>query len=405
MENIKYSWNKKSCFFKDENNHWVLYSGETGIFLNLSENEKQQINLFTSNKKDLPTDLAEKLRIAGAISNSHNFKFKNAKNFRLLKTQISHIFTISICPYDFTSGTTISESLIKKIVKFCELKNQRIIRVIWNSNDENKVKMYSSFLNKELSKVNIICYNALVSNFYNYREKDLIRFKNLKFNNFKFLITSEIILDSIKFQSFLDKLEIMFNYYKHVFYIPIIKLIFELNEQTQDKFSFINDFISQRYGDFFQLNYSFYTNIYDCPNKIDSEVYENSYEIDNYLKFDESIKNYKRPYLKKIADTFLCYAQYVSSYIIDWNGNVLKCWNDLGKEEKAIYNLKTKMKKNHEIEYQYLMNDSTNNCKQCYLNNQCNGGCINFNKASCSMKKYLDKFYRLKIKEQKYFEI
>ena len=157
--------------------------------------------------------------------------------------------------------------------------------------------------------------------------------------------------------------------------------------------------------DTINLDITNYADIYECRNKINSEIFSDS-ELENTIEYDKKLNNYERMYLKKVSSVFSCHAQTISAFIIDWDGNVLKCWNDLGNKHKSIYSLETGRPINLEIEYKYLMTNSYTKieCNNCYLKNQCNGGCCH-EKKQCELKNKIKDFYFLREKRQFYYEI
>jgi uncharacterized protein len=103
-----------------------------------------------------------------------------------------------------------------------------------------------------------------------------------------------------------------------------------------------------------------------------------------------------------------CSATNVNSYLVGPKGELYKCWNDIGIEDKVIGNLNTEKLNNQHILAQYLVGPSMfedQKCIACELFPVCDGGCQwmrlkNINEATnfnlCSNKKnYLTKFLEL----------
>lgn len=73
-----------------------------------------------------------------------------------------------------------------------------------------------------------------------------------------------------------------------------------------------------------------------------------------------------------------CIAKSLNGYVIGADGDIFKCWNDIGIKEKAISNLSKPTIQNQSLYFRYL--NSTNNlydekCKKCILLPICDGGC------------------------------
>ena len=93
----------------------------------------------------------------------------------------------------------------------------------------------------------------------------------------------------------------------------------------------------KKYGTFFNVYYAFIHDSNSCVDK--SEVIINT----------ENEKDYKEKLDKKYCiddETFyptqfgncFCGAQILNNYVIDAEGLMYKCWEDIGIKEKAIYN-------------------------------------------------------------------
>ncbi len=91
-----------------------------------------------------------------------------------------------------------------------------------------------------------------------------------------------------------------------------------------------------------------------------------------------------------------CMAEHDDSCVIDHNGNIYKCVNDVGRSEWAISNiLDTTEKKNPKVVSKYIGRDpfSEKPCTECKMLPLCYGGCINMlmrqKEHDCVRTKYL----------------
>jgi len=103
-----------------------------------------------------------------------------------------------------------------------------------------------------------------------------------------------------------------------------------------------------------------------------------------------------------------CGATKINSYLVGPKGELYKCWNDIGTEDKVIGNLNSVKLKNQYVLAQYLVGPTMfedPKCIACELFPVCDGGCqwlrlkninegTNFNLCS-NKKKYLSKFLEL----------
>lgn len=404
MKVLDFYWNKNNHIFRYDKK-WVLYAGETGNFLELSDKEKQNLDSFIGEKKKLPEPLFRKLMNTEAISIKTEQEFENIAKYRLLKKQVSSVLSVSMCPCAPDSEKILDEKYLDGIIHFCERKNQKNIRFFWNCSDIKNILPLVENISSKLEKKGIFIYNGLVSNSFVFSELELDKLKKLRFNNFQILLKTCILKSEQELYDFLTFIELSFNFYKRVFYKPIFNILCEISDKTYEKIKELKEYFASRYGDFFNLDITNYADIYECRNKINSEIFSDS-ELENTIEYDKKLNNYERMYLKKVSSVFSCHAQTISAFIIDWDGNVLKCWNDLGNKHKSIYSLETGRPINLEIEYKYLMTNSYTKieCNNCYLKNQCNGGCCH-EKKQCELTNKIKDFYFLREKRQFYYEI
>lgn len=407
MSNLKYYWNKNNYLFECDKKQ-ILYAGETGIFLQLNNEEKQYLYDFIRNKIELPKNLLDKLLRIEAVSLKTEKEFENIRNFRVKKKQATAVLSISMCPVNLESKKVLSDKYLESIICFCERKNQKNISFFWNSPDFELIFPMINLLTLKLEEKGIYIYNGLITDFYSFTEKQLSELRKLRFNYFQILLNSDILNQKDKFSDFLDYIEVIFNFCKTLFYKPVFKIICEITKTSEEKIVHLIKYFYQRYGNFFIVDFALKVDIYECFNKLNAEVF-NERDIEKYIYIDNDLNNNEREYLKKISNVFACSAQNISAFIVDWDGNILKCWKDLGNKNKSIYDLEKRRAINTEVEYEYLMTDSylMKKCKNCCMKNQCNGGCIHDtnNFCECKFRKKLKDFYFFERRKQKVFEI
>ncbi|MGL4607616.1 MAG: radical SAM protein [Eubacteriaceae bacterium] len=96
-----------------------------------------------------------------------------------------------------------------------------------------------------------------------------------------------------------------------------------------------------------------------------------------------------------------CTSETENCYVVDEIGNFYKCWDEVGREEYACFNVLTPEKMNYNQIVKFLANDpfSDSKCSKCVFLPLCFGGCkfqkAHLNKSVCgftddSMKKYIE---------------
>lgn len=410
MRGHKYFWNKKNYLFKSKIFGWILYSGQSGKFLPVSE---AFVNSYKKSIDDISENEKERLLKIEALTLKAPDEYESIHNYRYLKFQNNHIFTLVFCPVKKVEENeiTIDRKIIPSLIDFCVKKNQHIIKCLWLGEKPLSAFAFIREFSKKLKKIGISAYHGISVNGLELNEKCFSELINNSFTDFRVLVSDEIFLDKNKYSKFLDNIEVVFNYLN----TNHLKIQFSINviisDTNKDMFIKIRDYFMKRYGEYFVLSYCLEKNREKCPDKFYGQYVSND-DFNEYVKFDEYFGIKGKKYFPNFSKGAFCSAQYNSSFVIDWQGNVLKCWNDLGKPEKSIFDLKTKKSVNLQVEYNYLMNHSRfkTECKTCDFVSLCNGGCVNENvmigkNCNSILLTHFEKIFDISQNKEKYLEI
>ena len=127
------------------------------------------------------------------------------------------------------------------------------------------------------------------------------------------------------------------------------------------------------------------------------------------LLFAESVetKNGATTSTYPVLKGSFCGADSINSYVVDSDGLVYKCWNDIGNPDKAIWNILTDEEINYCMQNAYLSHDPTSDpdCSKCKLLPICMGGCPHqrldgVKEERCSQYKYALNKFIMKAAEQ-----
>lgn len=93
----------------------------------------------------------------------------------------------------------------------------------------------------------------------------------------------------------------------------------------------------------------------------------NSNEVDWFSKYPRTVNNF-------------CGADSINSYVIGADGELYKCWNDIGIKERAVGNIVNHGTGNAELYFNYMLFDPTEDetCSGCKLLPICMGGCPSY---------------------------
>ncbi|NLN73891.1 MAG: SPASM domain-containing protein [Bacteroidales bacterium] len=327
------------------------------------------------------------------------------------------------CPYCYEKGIeykTMSEDTIAKLVEFIverSEKTQKKLNITWYGGEPllavGKIKKIMS----ELSKHNLqVVSNGIITNAY-YLNKENFDFLKIIKTNF-----IQVTLDGSTPQSHNNKRfckdgsgswEIILNNIDEILksdYNFHLAIRCNIDKNNKDEFYEINKYLQKRWNNSERV--SIYPGILTDHSKNSNNdcSFFSSMESSTFL-IEEGVKNKNLKYLEYNIGG--CSATQFNSYLIGPEGELYKCWNDIGKEEKTVGSIFDKSKLNSEILLDYLtaypmFEDEM--CVDCCLFFVCEGGCqwerINNkisgeNKNLCSyaklnLDKYLESYYKLK---------
>jgi len=113
---------------------------------------------------------------------------------------------------------------------------------------------------------------------------------------------------------------------------------------------------------------------------IESNCYKNSEYADIYLNTYKYIQKYgfleNSPLKYPEAKYNFCCTDYANSFVLDFEGNLYKCWNSIGNKKESIGNIENMDITNHR-HGQWLLWDPLKHtkCKECDILPLCMGGC------------------------------
>ena len=178
------------------------------------------------------------------------------------------------------------------------------------------------------------------------------------------------ILNNDSFQRIVHNLDDLFSIY------PEISIGFRVNvdKSNQSEYSRIYSFLKERYGKYnINIHPGYVTDDFSAePNNCCFEADEvNKFVLEQYDNHNIPISLYPHPLFGE------CSARHITSFVIGPEGELYKCWNDIGIKEKTIGTVK-EVSLSNELLLKYLLeNDplSDTNCENCSCFPICEGGC------------------------------
>lgn len=182
-----------------------------------------------------------------------------------------------------------------------------------------------------------------------------------------------------------------------------------IDKTNEDDYPKIKDMLYKKYGNFFNVYYALIHDSNSCVDKVE-QIFNTEYEKEYKEKLD---KKYgigdESFYLKQHGNCF-CAAQTLNNYVIDAEGYLYKCWEDIGIKNKAINKFNDKKINNALVESDYIIKSQVmfdKKCKNCFMFISCQGGCPRHaieNKRTCHVFKnnavqFLERHYEKSLKK------
>lgn len=300
------------------------------------------------------------------------------------------------------------EALLKFIADQCNTINR--LYITWYGGEPlmafDLIKEFSHKIIKLCNEYNVEYSSCIVTNGY-LLSKDIAKeFKDIFIKNVQITLDGpEDIHNKRRFlkngQGTFEK--IINNLKNAIEYIPNISLRINIDKKNYKRIYEIIDLLIENnlQSIYPYLGYVEPTNeIYDKDNCLTIQEFS-SIEFEFSNKIYSIFKNTRYP--KLVFNN--CCADSLNSLVIDPEGNLYKCWSDIGISEYCIGNLFKNLSNKLKI-YEYALYDPTmdKKCMECRILPICMGGCprrrIDNFVSRCSTYKYNLKNYLYKIYEQ-----
>jgi possible arylsulfatase regulator len=384
-----------------DNNHYYLYNSMSNFFSEISETF---YNLIVDNSwNELPKDIIEELLKKGVIVKSKD-KYKyyetqllrfNAKNFD--PTRLSLVIAPTTgcnfdCPYCFESKKNpknMNEDVLNKLCEFIlSHKDAKSMSITWYGGEPlmafSTIKNFYDKISHadESDKYPEITYQMIVTNGYLFTNEMIDFFKEKKLNKIQITLDglgaahdAKRYLKESKKGSF-DK--ILMNIDKLAERLPdtLIDIRVNINKDNMMDYVEVFRFIRQRYNG--NMKISAYPGIIREETKDKCALCSTCYQTSELFDLYNTLREYGISFnLFPQKKGKGCMIQALSSYIIGPEGEIYKCWNDVGESDKIIGNIFNQSLNSSSLFIKYMLHTSAFNdeCKDCLAFPLCDGGC------------------------------
>lgn len=429
----------KQSFFnykaKGSDGKTLLFNAKTTALLRMDREARKAYNSFNKKSEGLQCkeEYVEKMIKTGVLIPDDLDELSEIR-FRRLQSQFqtgSLGLTIAPtldcnfrCIYCYEkkniSDCYMTEAIQEKIINLLESRIPIIkhLSITWYGGEPllamDIIKKLSSRINEICKNSNVHCETGIITNGYLLNEETAKQLKELE------ITFAQITLDGPReihdkrrftkehkptFDTIVDNIK------KASRYIDRISVRINIDSTNQDKaMEMVEDL--QKSGVFSEKVHpylGFVDNINDCYNANLCLSYDKFAELrlntEKDLIKNGLTKNIMTIYPKRI--NHVCCAEKDASFVIDPNGNLYKCWDDIGNPEMVIGSLDNDRQENISLLMDYMLYDPTkdNICKTCKLLPICMGGCpkkrIIKDPSRCSYMKYVLNQYLLAVEHEK----
>ena len=383
-------------YFRDDGS-WYLYNAQSNFFSEVSEDLIQTIE--TGAWEKLPQEVMEMLikqHIIEKEDELYDYYDSELLRFNAMQydpTALNLVIAPTTacnfdCPYCFESKRnpkTITDDTISILGEFIRShKSARTMTITWYGGEPlialDKIKKLRELLTTE--GMPEISSESIITNGYLFNEEAINFFKECDLNNI------QITLDGVGKTH--DKTRCLKGSDVSTFdrIYSNLRLITDKMPETEvhvrvniDKTNIRNYIDTYR---FIKNDYPDNSNIKVYPGLIKAEdetgcAYSSScYQSDERHELYTALRQYGiGPDVFPRRSSKGCMMQGMASYLIGPEGELYKCWNDIGKPEKVIGTVSSRRIRNKSLFLKYLLHSSAFNpeCRECRVFPICEGGC------------------------------
>ncbi len=392
-------WSKFNYLFFSKKYGYFIYNSTTNALLKLNKelynileriklNEDNIILLEDDVKKNL---IKAKILVDNKYDENYILKQKLLTYSAAFSTEYLHLVIAPTlgcnfaCPYCYENnlGQNIMTTKVENdLLRFITNYNQdAVVDLAWYGGEPLIAFTTIKNILAKLKKQNIkIGGHTLVTNGYLLNDEVISFFKKNKLDNIQITIDgTREKHDSIrKLKSgkpTFDK--ILKNIDNFTLAVPETSVTLRVNisNENQNDFPQLYKYLNDRYRDKnCAVSPALVTDHGGCEVNCMRNKDKLTFLKELYFKYD--IKEVE--FYPNIAQPSVCTAQQSQAFVIDPDGNLYKCWVDIGKKEKIIGNLDNTTTTNLDLVSRYIMHTDKFNdpkCLDCFLFPVCDGGC------------------------------
>lgn len=396
-------WSRYNLLFESERNGWLLYNSAANSFLQLSKEAADMIGEVKEapDSVDYGTmpDLYFHLRNGGFLveDGQDDDFFRILKMRRLTANYAGHTLLLTIaptracnfaCPYCYEGNRTASmmtEETEDKLVEFIQ-KHKKIskLHLVWYGGEPLLALERIKSLNKKIGALGKDYSSFIVTNGYLLNDKAIESLDELKTR------TIQITLDGNKethdSRRYLigggatyDRIVSNIDRLMASSWDGTVSIRVNVDGTNQDEFADVYRFIQNRYPEKFGKHISVYPGfVHGEEANPDTSCFFDSNEKGQFLEDVHTrhginaLSVFPKPALGG------CTMTKRNAYVVGPDGELYKCWNDVGMPELVIGNISSLLNWNMALVAEGMVGASfleDPKCEKCFFFPICDGGC------------------------------
>lgn len=396
-------WSRYNLLFRSERNGHLLYNSASNAFLKLSEDAASVVKKISKNPDGMKYEsfpsLYFHLRNGGFLvedTGDDDF-FRILKMRRLTENYAGHQMLLTIaptracnfsCPYCFENNRTaslMSRETEEKLVRFIEKHRQvTSLAITWYGGEPLLCFEKIKSLNEKIEKLGKSYQSFLVTNGYLLTPQVVSRLNALHIS------TVQITLDGKKEThdkrryltgggATFDVIVANMDYLLASDWEGVLKIRVNVDPSNQDEFVYVYQFVKDRYKELFGKKVDVYPGFVhgesanpDTSCFMDSKA-KGQFLIDLYRKHGINVLSVFPRLL-----TGGCTMTKRNAYVAGPDGELYKCWDDVGKPECEIGSVDSFLNWNMPLVADGMVGASfleDQACRECFFFPICDGGC------------------------------
>ncbi|MDR0691003.1 MAG: radical SAM protein [Streptococcaceae bacterium] len=396
-------WSRYSKLFKSKRNGWLLYNSASNAFLKIDENAVPVIQEIIKSPKTYDfgnaVSLYFQLRTSGFLveDTKDDDLFNILKMRRLLVGYATDALTLTIaptrncnfgCPYCYETNRTksmMSNETVENLLKFIEMHKQaRSLFLIWYGGEPLLAYKKVKQINAGVEELEIPYSSKMITNGYCLTSKICEELNDMHISTIQITIDGDkeihnrrrfLIGGGKTFDRIVDNIDTLLT----SSWKGTLNLRVNVDTRNSKEFANVYRFIQSKYDN------EILNRIYIYPGFVHGE--DTSPDIScffDYVKKGEFVAKLAReenitplPIFPQSTCTACTLVQH-NSYVVGPNGELYKCWHDVGEEDKVIGNVASFKNWNMALVAEGMVSGNyleDVRCEKCFFFPVCDGGC------------------------------